>query len=308
MVTADELRLVTSVYNLLLDRDPEPAGLKHWSECLANGLSKAEFLRAVISSSECQGKLDASLVDGFDGVDLILPLGDCRFVVPATDRSLVPYLLKDKAWEPAIVQYLMKQLTRSDLLLDVGANLGYYTTLLSPLVKQVVAFEPVTTSYRYCQTNVALNQRNNVVLHNVGLWHSEADLEMAVDRSSLMTAHVGSGEAVHCIALDQLDVRPNVVKIDIEGAEAFALQGMHRTLRRSRPLVVMELNRPALARYGAEAGDVWGFFAGLNYSISVFQRDHADPQQVDTLEALTDLCPPDSLVDMVATPAHHANW
>jgi FkbM family methyltransferase len=308
MVTSDQLRLVTSAYNLLLDRDPEPAGLKHWSECLANGLSKAEFLRAVISSSECQGKLDAPLADGFDGVDLIVPLGDCRFVVPATDRSLVPYLLKDKAWEPTIIQYLIKRLTRSDLFLDVGANLGYYTTLLSPFVKQVVAFEPVTTSYRYCQTNVALNQRNNVELHNVGLWHREADLEMAVDRSSLMTAHIGSGDAVHCITLDQLDVRPNVVKIDIEGAEAFALQGMRRTLERSRPVVVMELNRPALARYGAEAGDVWRFFAGLNYSMSVFQRELSDPQPVNTLEALTGFCPPDSLVDIVAMPAHHANW
>jgi FkbM family methyltransferase len=307
MVTAEELRLVTSAYNLLLDRDPEPAGLKHWSECLANGLSKAEFLRAVIASSEFQGKLDAPLADCLEGVDLILPLGDCRFVVPATDRSLVPYLLKDKAWEPSILHYLMERLTRSDLFLDVGANLGYYTTLLSPFVGQVVAFEPVTTSFRYCQTNVALNHRNNVVLHNVGLWHREAALEMAVDQSSLMTAHVGSGEAVHCITLDQLDVRPNVIKIDIEGAELFALQGMQRTLGLARPMVIMELNRPALARYGSDAGDVWRFFAGMDYSISVFQREHAEPRHVDTLEALTGFCPPDSLVDIVALPIHRAN-
>jgi FkbM family methyltransferase len=261
----------------------------------------------MMSSREFRARCDARLLDGFEGVDLIVPLGDCRFVVPATDRSLVPYLLKDKAWEPAIVQYLMKRVTRSDLFLDIGANLGYYTTLLSPFVKQVIAFEPVATSYRYCQMNVAMNRLNNVVLHNVGLWHRDADLEMAVDHSSLMTAHVGSGEAVHCITLDQLNVRPNVVKMDIEGAEVCALQGMQRTLECSRPTVVMELNRPALARYGSEAGDVWRFFAGLNYSVSVFQREHTEPQRLDTLEALTDLCPPDSLVDMVAMPRHHAN-
>ena len=104
-----------------------------------------------------------------------------------------------------IIQYLMKRLTRS-VYFDVGANLGYYTTLLSPFVKRIVAFEPVTTSCRYCQTNVALNQRD-VVLHGIGLWHREAVSRWpSIARAT--AAHVGSGDAVHCITLGQLDVRP----------------------------------------------------------------------------------------------------
>ena len=47
MVTSKHLAFVSAAYNVLLDRDPGPAGLKHWSECLANGLSKTQFLRAV---------------------------------------------------------------------------------------------------------------------------------------------------------------------------------------------------------------------------------------------------------------------
>ena len=304
MVTAEHLSFVSAVYNVLLDRDPEPAGLKHWSECLANGLSKPQFLRAVISSNECQARLGSPLGDGLDGLDLVLPIGDCQFRVPAGDQSLVPYLVKDRQWEPMIIRYLETLLGPSDIFADVGANLGYYTVMLSPLVKEIVAFEPVKMSYDYCKTNIELNQRNNVVLHNLGLWHLETDLEMTVDRSSLMTSHIGKGETVHCVTLDQLNIRPTVIKIDIEGAEALALEGMRQTLESSHPIVVMELNRPALARYGADMVDVWNFFAGLNYSLSMFQHEQPDPLPIADLQMLGQLCPPDSLIDVLAVPAH----
>jgi FkbM family methyltransferase len=300
MVTSEHLSFVSAAYKVLLDRDPEPAGLKHWSECLANGLPKAQFLRAVISSNECQTRLGSPLGDCLAGLDLVLSIGDCQFRVPASDLSLVPYLVKDRQWEPVICRYLMTRLGPSDVFADVGANLGYYTVMLSPLVKQVVAFEPVKVSYDYCKTNVELNRRGNVVLHNLGLWHRETDLEMTVDRSSLMTSHIGSGEKVHCVTLDQLDIRPTAIKIDIEGAEALALEGMRQTLESSHPIVIMELNRPALARYGADMADVWDFFAGLKYSVSMFRPDQADPLPIDDVDMLAELCPPDSLVDILA--------
>ena len=103
MVTSEHLSFVSAAYNVLLDRDPEPAGLKHWSECLANGLSRPQFLRAVISSNECQTRLGSPLGDCLDGLDLVLSIGDCQFRVPAGDQSLVPYLVKDRQWEPTIV-------------------------------------------------------------------------------------------------------------------------------------------------------------------------------------------------------------
>ena len=303
MATSEHLSFVSAAYQVLLDRDPEPAGLKHWSECLANGLSKPQFLRAVIASNECQIRLGNPLGDYLDGLDLVLSIGDCQFRVPASDQSLVPYLVKDRQWEPTIVRYLMALLGPSDIFADVGANLGYYTVMLSPLVKKIVAFEPVKMSYGYCRTNVELNNRHNVVLHNLGLWHRETDLEMTVDRSSLMTSHVGKGETVHCVTLDQLHLRPTAIKIDIEGAEAHALAGMRRTLESSRPIVIMELNRPALARYGADISDVWDFFAGLKYSVSMFQHEQPEPLPIDDLRTLAEFCPADSLVDILAVPA-----
>jgi hypothetical protein len=65
----------------------------------------------------------------------------------------------------------------------------------------------------------------------------------------------------------------------------------------------MELNRPALTRYGADMSDVWDFLTGLNYSVSMFQREQPDPLPIDDLHMLGTLCPPDSLIDILAVPS-----
>ena len=54
--------VVQAVYNLLLNREPEPAGLKYWSQALDDGLSRAEFVRAVLASTEFTEQM-ASLSD-----------------------------------------------------------------------------------------------------------------------------------------------------------------------------------------------------------------------------------------------------
>ena len=95
--------------------------------------------------------------------------------------------------------------------------------------------------------------------------------------------------------------RLNVVKMDIEGAEASALKGMLHTIEKFRPRILMELNRPALKRFGNTIEDVWHFFSMVSYRIKVFEHwKETDPKPVDTLEDLNALCPPDSLIDVVA--------
>ena len=311
--------VVAAAYNLLLDRDPEPAGLKHWSSALESGLARSEFVRAVLASAEFRARMAASdTLTRYHDVDLIIPVGGGQFRVPASDLSLVPHLLAHRCWEPHILSWLTRRLKRTDVFVDVGANIGYFTVLCAPLVARVVAFEPAPGSYGYCKSNVALNGLTNVELHQFGLWHEDATLEIARDPSSLMTAAVATAsdgravEPIHAVSLDSLIdrgldmTRLDVIKMDIEGAEWSALRGMRRTLARFRPAIVMEVNRPALAACGATVDDVWTFFAGLSYDVRVFEAwKTRDPDPVRTLEELKARCPDDSLVDILAVPEPH---
>jgi FkbM family methyltransferase len=311
--------IVQAAYNLLLNRDPEPAGLKHWSHALDDGLSRVEFVRAVLASTEFREQM-ASVEDltKYRDIDLIIPIGANQFRVPASDISLVPHLLAHRCWEPHIMRHLTQHLQPSHVFMDAGANLGYFTVLSAPLVERVIAFEPVARNYAYCGANIALNGLGNVDLRRCGLWREDRTLRIRSDSSSVMTAAVALApddgtlalEPIRAVSLDTMVdsgglelPRLDVVKMDIEGAEMAALLGMRRTIARFRPRIIMEVNRPMLRACGATVDDVWDFFTGFSYEIRAFEHwQERDPAPVACLDELRRRCPPDSLIDIVAAP------
>jgi FkbM family methyltransferase len=72
---------------------------------------------------------------------------------------------------------------------------------------------------------------------------------------------------VSTLDIELADVRPSVVKIDVEGAELAVLQGGLQLLARARPLVIFEHVRDASALYGASADDLWQLLAERGYVI-----------------------------------------
>jgi hypothetical protein len=89
--------------------------------------------------------------------------------------------------------------------------------------------------------------------------------------------------------------------MDIEGAEPFALEGMKASLEKFRPRIVMELNRPALARFDTGVADIWNFFSARSYKLLAFKHwEEMAPFPVNSLDELHALCPEDSLLDLLA--------
>jgi FkbM family methyltransferase len=307
--------VVRSAYNLLLDREPEPAGLHHWTWTLDNGLSREEFVRAILASDEFKAKMaDAERLTPFNDVDLIIPVSGHELRVPASDRAIVPYLLKYRCWEPHLSRYLVRELDTSDVLVDVGANVGYFTVLCAPLVKRVVAFEPVAKTYRYCQANVALNHLANVDLYPYGLWHENTTLSLRRDSLGVNAAVASSGDvagadSINVVTLDYLVESGllempglDMVKLDVEGAELSVLMGMRATIARFFPRIVMELNRPMLSTFGLSVDHIWDFLRGFQYEIRAFASWlEQNPVPVADLGELKQLCPPDALIDIVAS-------
>lgn len=316
MIASDD-EFVTATYCVLLGRDPEPAGLRHWSTLLEKGLERAQFIHAVVSSAEFRSRM--ATVDRpseYRDVDVVVPMPPHEFRLPLADLSFVPTFLKDRIWEPHVTRYLLRELRPSHTFVDVGANLGYFSVICAPRVRRVIAFEPVMTTYRYCLGNIALNHLTNVEVFPFGLWEENATLPMRRDPSSLMSASLAAdrqtstGESISCVSLDRLIARGDlqlssldVMKMDIEGAEVSALRGMRETAMRFRPRIILELNRPALGRLGGTVEDVWRFFRDLSYKLLAFEHwKETDPVPVPSVERLMDLCPADGLIDALAVP------
>jgi FkbM family methyltransferase len=306
---------VKRIYTVLLGRDPDPGGLKHWTSYLASGMSEEDLLRSVVSSAEFRGRVGST--DAFNkyrDVDLIFSAQGHDFRLPAADLSLVPHLLEHRSWEPHITRYMRLNLKSDDVFLDVGANLGFFTILCAPLVSRVIAFEPVSLSHRYCKANVALNGLTNVDLFQCGLWNENTTANIKTDTSNMGGASISRDgstfgvESIRCVSLDSMIASgeasvPSIamIKMDIEGAELFALNGMKISLEKFRPKIIMELNRPAMARFDTTVADIWNFFSSRSYKILAFKHwEEIDPLPVDSLKELQVLCPQDSLLDLLA--------
>ena len=163
---------------------------------------------------------------------------------------------------------LVKRLVApGQVVLDVGANVGYYTLLFARLVGpegNVVAFEPDPTNVELLRANVELNGYRNVEVWPVALSNRSGSESLFLSAENSGDHRLGGGEegreavTVEVVRLDErladLPARVDFVKIDIQGAEAAALEGMEGLLRRDGDVrILAEFWPEALAGFGSDA-------------------------------------------------------
>lgn len=88
------------------------------------------------------------------------------------DRAVSAVIAEERTWEPLETRIIEGRVGEGDVVVDVGANIGYYTLLLSQLVGEgghVFAFEPEPTNFALLTQNVSLNDRENVTLVNAAV-------------------------------------------------------------------------------------------------------------------------------------------
>jgi FkbM family methyltransferase len=148
---------------------------------------------------------------------------------------------------------LAEWLAEGDWVIDVGANVGHYTLQLARLVGgtgRVIAFEPVPDTFELLASNVSAAAVRNVSLFNAAVSVQTAAMGISMPRfdSGLKNYYMAALTAkdsefdVLTIALDsiQLPRRIALVKIDVEGHELQALQGMEKLLGKDHPRLIVE--------------------------------------------------------------------
>lgn len=159
-------------------------------------------------------------------------------------------------WEPEVVAAVQQSVTPGMIALDIGAQSGFYTLLLSKLVGpqgNVVAFEPFPANFRVLAENVRLNGLSNVIPRQeaVSAQSGELSLTMPPGQANLLAGPLLAGEAtqdviVRAVSLDDWasasGSQINFLKMDIEGAETDVLRGAQRVLHDHRPIMVIELH------------------------------------------------------------------
>lgn len=165
-------------------------------------------------------------------------------------------------YEQAAQEYFQKQLKSGCVVYDVGANFGFYSLLAARQGAQVFAFEPDVQIAESLERHARMNSLDS----KIGIIRAavySASGSVALDPASCQrghgNAHVGVAVdpshptvSVPCTTLDDFareHVAPDVVKIDVEGAESEVLKGAEKVFAESRPHLLCEVHDPANASF-----------------------------------------------------------
>jgi len=178
--------------------------------------------------------------------------------------------------EPEQTAAFAKSLKPSYTFFDVGANVGYYTVLGSKLVGdkgKVIAFEPLVRNISYLYRHIVLNKLKNVILipsacaDEISLATFSAGPNTAMGHISENNGNNDKTEekltVVPVLTLDavaeKLNCKPNVLKIDVEGAEVAVLHGAQNILRQAKPKIFLSVHSDVLKSQCLE------YLYGFNY-------------------------------------------
>lgn len=190
-----------------------------------------------------------------------LPL---RFVPPELPVRVLTGPLRGRRWIPASgthgcwlgwferleQQWFVALLGPGMVLYDIGACVGFYTLLGATLTGasgRVVAFEPLPRNLEYLRRHLELNALTQVRVVPAAVADYAGSAFISSDASPFQNAlrSDGTGLRVDAVSIDDVartERPPDLMKIDVEGAEASVLEGANETLERSRPHVLLSIH------------------------------------------------------------------
>jgi FkbM family methyltransferase len=206
-------------------------------------------------------------------------------------------LFVDGAIEPNELALVDSVLRPGHVFVDAGANEGLFTLVASRRVGpagRVLAIEPSGREAERLRANLDLNDGRNVVIREVALGDrpGTAVLHVADQVHSGQNTLGGfihdvvrhsHDEEVEVATLDDVVTaaglsRLDVIKVDVEGADTAALRGGAGTLRRFRPLVLVELADAALRAQGSSAEELVALLSGHGYDLYAFDETTGRPR------------------------------
>ncbi len=188
--------------------------------------------------------------------------------------------------EPHTMELFEKSVQPGAQVLDIGAQFGYFSLVAAQQAGprgQVYAFEPASANFQLLERNIQLNGYDQIIhpipkavgdkLTTVTFFLYEDSDSHGMYRHP--QAAVEQTVLVECVTVDEfLAGQPvDVIKMDIEGNEPYALEGMRQTISRSRHLTMFVEFAPAyLRRAGVEPDGFLAQLANLGFQVQLIDE------------------------------------
>lgn len=216
----------------------------------------------------------------------------------AADRVMSETVAASGVWEEDVARAIEKFMRPGWTLLDVGANVGYFSLIAAQRGHDVIAIDADSEACALLSRNAARNGfSDRITIHCSAVDSRRGIVTLLTDAPDNPGArHVGSGgDAVRALTLADLlgDKRPEMIKIDIEGMEWAALSGSPEILEGAQ-VVIFEAGGHS-ARYGVHPNAIVQLLADAGFVVTYMNGAPIDEQWTQVLTES-----PDAYINLIA--------
>jgi FkbM family methyltransferase len=219
------------------------------------------------------------------------------------------YDLYKSRWEAAEIMALKRFVSPGTVIIDVGANIGFFTRRFAEWVRPggiVIAIEPEARNFASLTAMISRRGLVNVEPIQAVAAESPGTLKLHVNKRHPGDHRISeSGTEVRAVTLDGIMEhhgwpRVSLVKIDVQGAEERVLRGSIKTIQRFKPAVSIELDEAALTAMGSNAQTVLEMMAAEGYHVCRVEAGKLTSAL--PVKHVLSLCRPGRYADFVLVP------
>jgi FkbM family methyltransferase len=264
-------------YRLILGREPDAEGYDFWRKEIGRTGMNVDILAGFfLKSTEFQKRIEETQI--LVATDLF------KLFVDPSDLAVGKVIAETKQWEPHLTNFFIKTLQTGDLVIDVGANFGWFSLLAATLVGprgRVFAVEMNPRNLLALFKSIYVNGLKNVFVVPFAASDSAEIVQYSAlgSNGGLATfdaSRIDKCEFAQAVPLDSvLETvdRAHLIKIDVEGHEPHVLRGLHKIIERFRPTIVLEFHGSAHSVAGVRSTDSITLLDALGYRFGVAAND-----------------------------------
>lgn len=225
---------------------------------------------------------------------------EVKFLLAKNDKRLAPLeTLNFGSYEQAELDMQLKLIEPESTILDIGANFGWYAMHIGKYrpFSKILSFEPITSTFRWLNENIELNDFKNIRTFNFGFSDAEGSFDFYFEPSlsvNASLANVSGGKDIQVTkcSVRRLDdfiktenVKVDFIKSDVEGFELLVFKGGADLIRRDCPVIFTEMLRKWTLTFNYHPNDIIAFFRELGYFC--FVQDEGRLRRFDTVDENT---------------------
>lgn len=218
----------------------------------------------------------------------VVTLEGFKLAVHQHDTIISEQIRQNKVWAQSETRLFRELITPGMTVVDVGANIGYFSLLASTLVGpkgRVHAFEPDPVNCGLLRRNVRMNHASNIKVVQAALSNNDEPVQLFLNSDNKGDHRIweSTGESrtkitVTATTFDQYlketATVPNFIKIDVQGAEGYVLEGMSETLAQAgTKYLILEFWPEAMRKCQTDPKRVIQQIADAGFTIRVIADD-----------------------------------